>query len=82
MGKEAAKVSGSRLWTSMRRCRLVFGDEFPPKHGLAAHTDAPFYDLDSGENSQLAKFQGHPGKLSPKARIHLAAAKIFPSKFK
>jgi cytochrome c heme-lyase len=30
----------------------------------------------------LAKFQGNPGKLSPKARIHLWAGKLFPSKFK
>lgn len=35
-----------------------------------------------GSQSRLAKFQGHPGKRSPKARIHLMLGSVFPSKFK
>ncbi|RSH95159.1 holocytochrome c synthase [Saitozyma podzolica] len=34
-----------------------------------------------GEFAQLARFQGRPGELSPKARLHLLAGKIFPSYF-
>lgn len=38
--------------------------------------------LPGGDQSQLARFQGRPGELSPKARFHLWAGKLFPSKFK
>lgn len=34
-----------------------------------------------GADSQLAKFQGNPSKVSPKARLHLILGQIFPSKF-
>ncbi|ODO04790.1 hypothetical protein I350_05400 [Cryptococcus amylolentus CBS 6273] len=37
--------------------------------------------LPGGENTQLVKFQGRPGELSPKARFHLWAGQLFPSKF-
>ncbi|OXG48884.1 cytochrome c heme-lyase [Cryptococcus neoformans] len=37
--------------------------------------------LPGGDQSQLARFQGRPGELSPKARFHLWAGKLFPSKF-
>jgi len=37
--------------------------------------------LPNGDQAQLAKFQGNPGKLSPKARLHLWAGMLFPSKF-
>lgn len=40
------------------------------------------YIMCSGSQSRLAKFQGHPGKRSPKARIHLMLGSVFPSKFK
>jgi cytochrome c heme-lyase len=35
-----------------------------------------------GEFAQLAKFQGKPGELSPKARMALWAGKVLPSQFK
>jgi cytochrome c heme-lyase len=35
----------------------------------------------SGEYAQLERFQGRPGELSPKARFHLWAGALFPSKF-
>lgn len=35
----------------------------------------------SGQYAQLERFQGRPGELSPKARFHLWAGTIFPSKF-
>lgn len=38
--------------------------------------------LNSGRDVQLARFQGRPGALSPKATLHLLAGKVFPSKFK
>lgn len=38
--------------------------------------------LPGGDQSQLSRFQGRPGELSPKARFHLWAGKLFPSKFK
>ncbi|EJU03825.1 cytochrome c and c1 heme-lyase [Dacryopinax primogenitus] len=38
----------------------------------------PKVDLDKIE---LARFQGKPGQLSPKARVHLLAAYFFPSQF-
>ncbi|KAJ9126716.1 hypothetical protein QFC24_001747 [Naganishia onofrii] len=34
-----------------------------------------------GRDVQLARFQGRPGTLSPKATLHLLAGKLFPSKF-
>jgi cytochrome c heme-lyase len=34
-----------------------------------------------GEHAQLARFEGKPGDLSPKARLHLWAGKILPSMF-
>lgn len=34
-----------------------------------------------GEQAQLSRFQGRPGTLSPKARFHLWAGSLFPSKF-
>ncbi|WVF65487.1 hypothetical protein IAT40_000215 [Kwoniella sp. CBS 6097] len=37
--------------------------------------------LPGGENSQLARFTGRPGELSPKARFHLWAGKLFPETF-
>jgi len=33
------------------------------------------------EDPELARLEGKPGQLSPKARLHLLAAKFFPSKF-
>jgi len=33
------------------------------------------------EVPELARLQGKPGQLSPKARFHLFAAKLFPSRF-
>lgn len=55
--------------------------------GESCFDHAPKYDQgtvadSSGESAMLSKFQGNPGKLSPKARIHLWAGKLFPSKFK
>lgn len=38
--------------------------------------------FESGRDVQLARFQGRPGTLSPKATLHLIAGKFFPSKFK
>ena len=38
--------------------------------------------LPGGEAAQLERFQGRPGELSPKARMHLWAGKLFPSRFK
>ncbi|WVN87980.1 uncharacterized protein L203_103177 [Cryptococcus depauperatus CBS 7841] len=37
--------------------------------------------LPGGNNAQLVKFQGRPRDLSPKARLHLWAGKLFPEKF-
>ncbi|KAL7421079.1 holocytochrome c synthase [Cryptotrichosporon argae] len=37
--------------------------------------------MPGGEDAMLARFQGRPGELSPKARFHLWAGTIFPSKF-
>ncbi|WVQ81291.1 hypothetical protein IAT38_003414 [Cryptococcus sp. DSM 104549] len=37
--------------------------------------------LPGGDKSQLERFQGRPGDLSPKARFHLWAGKLFPEKF-
>lgn len=36
---------------------------------------------DSGTDAQLARFQGRPGDLSPKARIHLWLSKLFPESY-
>jgi hypothetical protein len=49
--------------------------------GSGAHADS-IYITCRGSQSRLAKFQGHPGKRSPKARIHLMLGSVFPSKFK
>lgn len=49
--------------------------------GSGAHADI-IYIMYRGSQSRLAKFQGHPGKRSPKARIHLMLGSVFPSKFK
>ncbi|RXK38484.1 cytochrome c heme-lyase [Tremella mesenterica] len=37
--------------------------------------------LPGGGNAQLARFEGRPGDLSPKARMHLWLSQIFPSRF-
>lgn len=37
--------------------------------------------LPGGDQAQLARFQGRPGEISPKARMHLWLGQIFPSKF-
>ncbi|ORY33076.1 cytochrome c/c1 heme lyase-domain-containing protein [Naematelia encephala] len=37
--------------------------------------------LPGGEHAQLARFQGRPGELSPKARMHLWLGKVFPDSF-
>ncbi|KAL1407562.1 holocytochrome c synthase [Vanrija albida] len=37
--------------------------------------------LPGGDKAMLAKFQGKPGTLSPKARLNLFLGRIFPSKF-
>jgi len=36
----------------------------------------------SAKGLQLAKFQGRPGQLSPKARFFMLAGRVFPSKFR
>jgi cytochrome c heme-lyase len=35
----------------------------------------------SGEHAMLARFQGRPGDLSPRARFNLFRGKLFPSKY-
>ncbi|KAK8844021.1 hypothetical protein IAR55_006814 [Kwoniella newhampshirensis] len=35
----------------------------------------------NGDKATLARFTGRPGELSPKARLHLLAGKIFPEHF-
>ncbi|TXT09083.1 hypothetical protein VHUM_02557 [Vanrija humicola] len=37
--------------------------------------------LPGGEHAMLAKFQGKPGTLSPKARLNLLLGKVFPNTF-
>lgn len=38
-------------------------------------------DPEQAQNLELARFQGKPGQLSPKARLFLLAGKVFPSRF-
>ncbi|KZV94603.1 cytochrome c and c1 heme-lyase [Exidia glandulosa HHB12029] len=38
-------------------------------------------DPEQAQNLQLARFQGKPGQLSPKARFFLLAGRLFPSRF-
>ena len=38
-------------------------------------------DIRNSPEPQLARFQGRPGELSPKARFYLLAGRILPSRF-
>ncbi|KAG8933683.1 holocytochrome c synthase [Tulasnella sp. 419] len=39
------------------------------------------WGVENADNLELARLQGRPGELSPKARLHLFAGWLFPSKF-